>query len=240
MKKIVMAYRENDLFNKYIPKLIEIFDVVVKIFPRETTKEEIASWRNQNIDDSVTYISDHTCGITRGRGVLDVLFRVTTEMAILGGVQRRDSNLENSGIAFRAIIKMVAEKNIPKKIAISVSSYLCSHQPFDSFSSPGDVAKEIARWLVDAGIPENKIQFGYLKQEDDLKENWVIYDRHDFVPDRNNSPKKALSMCIPIETLYEQCLEAGLIEASTDEFLQQLIENFKKVLDDDDDFLWKF
>jgi len=243
MKKTIIAYRENDLFNSYMSEIIEGADEV-KVFSRETTQEEIDAWRNQNIDDSVTYISDETCGVELGMdriGILDDLFRVTAEMAILGGVRRMDNDLENSGKAFQSIIKKVVEKNAPGRIAISVSRYLCSHQPFSSFSNSTEVAEKIKAWLVEAGIPKGIIKLGYSKQDDDLRENWVIYDRHDFIQEKYDRPEIALNMCIPVETLYEQCLNAGLItEASADEFLHQLKKNFKRVLEGDVEFLSAF
>ncbi len=52
-KPIMMVYRDNDAYSKYMPQLVkklkdEGYEVELKIFPRETEEKDISAWANEN------------------------------------------------------------------------------------------------------------------------------------------------------------------------------------------------
>src|SRR3989344_9622315 len=67
---ILIIYRDNDLFEKYVPEIARILQakgrrVEIKNFPRGTKKDEIKEWYDENLERlaGTEIISDETANV---------------------------------------------------------------------------------------------------------------------------------------------------------------------------------
>lgn len=156
MSPILIIYRDNDLFEKYVPEIERMFTaqgrrIEVKNFPRGTDKNEIEEWYKENLEKltGTEIISDQTAGVpyissefyksTQEKGIkriadLDRLMNPIIERTVLGeeGIEAMSDTAEDQSSRwskfFAIIMKRILEnqERIPDKIYI-LSDHIVDH-----------------------------------------------------------------------------------------------------------------
>ncbi len=152
--EILLVYRENDLFQEYIPEVIETLtslghQVKTHSFPLGTDKVEIRKWAQEHknefknravmVDGTFRRAISYELQEELDVNSLDEFFDKATEMVVLGTdykellAEMGSSDMETTGKAYYALIQRILEskENLPEKVYVR-GYHILDHNPFYS------------------------------------------------------------------------------------------------------------
>jgi len=187
MKKVLIVYRENDLFKDLVPIVESELDNLgceneIVSFNEGTLKEEIAqrlsikSLLESVVISDLTVLSSvgdklsHEVTRAKGYGLLD---RLSEELSLASGTKTDETALGASGIGYfqvslqSTVERVIKSDGMPEQVYI-VLDKLTDHNPFfeqginmnrfrRSFEGQQQAYGVIKQALVAAGIPEDRI-----------------------------------------------------------------------------------
>lgn len=197
MAKIAIVYRENDLFNVYVPKIISFlkekgYEVEEMRFSRETSEEEIEKAIPRNFKkDFDKVLADGTCyPADGGFGILEAIISNAVSDSVLdafGGNGHLETevskSLELTRNVFQKAIQSVSHMiGIPEKVFVSEKK-LTDHAPFRTWENGKPVpmnsdtaVQYVISWVQDI-FPDCLVQVGNPRLGDETY--WAILDRHE-------------------------------------------------------------
>lgn len=240
MTTIVIVYRDNDLFGRYVPRIKTILQslghsVAIKVVARgvEPNKQEISDWLDINHGK---VLADRTCRVS-----LDHLNRearnsfsgngprtLSHELdSLIGGLIARkfraltyceghsDISLDQAKSLFQSGARAMAEKfGAPTHVVID-PRYISSHW-YRRQSEDLEVLQTLDTWIREI-FSDCQVMEG----QDPPKQGWVIADRH------QQHDATLMVLRLPVETMIDDLASFGLLPLEvelTDDELEKVLK----------------
>jgi hypothetical protein len=259
-KNIALIYRENEVYNKYIPQIIEKLEEkgynVKKIsFPvgssykqikevMDKEKEELQSlevscWFDRTTKDNWYYELDREDRPDALRYQIDKAFELAATKAITGELYNHidresvESIIESASKPYEEILKSM--ESPPSEVYVVVDN-IADHFHSSGRMSNRDCAELVSSWFYHKESDVQMIRNNELENlVEDKKNNedvLFVYDRHNYLARKNieDSSVKCGSLAMPLACSLQSIVKGNLDKWLNPKFIDE--EKFKDEIDE--------